>query len=224
MARYVRGFDVEVACAHLRRVDRRFAVWMKRLPPVLPERGWRRSFDPVDALARAIIYQQLSGKAASTIVGRVENAVDDRRLHHEALRRVDDAGLRICGVSRNKIAALRDLSARAERGEIPSVRHMANMHHDAIIEALTQVRGIGRWTVEMMLIFRLGRPDILPVDDLGVRKGAQYLDDGDIPYTAKALSVRGECWSPYRTYASLCLWRIADFKASAREPVLRSQD
>ena len=101
---------------------------------------------------------------------------------------------------------------------------MARLHDDEIIERLTAVRGIGRWTVEMMLMFQLGRPDVLPVDDLGVRKGAQLLDKRDGIPKPKELAERGEPWGPYRTLAALYLWRIADFATPAKAPVKRSQD
>lgn len=224
MPRHARGFDVEAAYDHLSRRDRRLGAWMKRLGPLPAEPRWRKPFDPVDALARAILFQQLSGKAASTIVGRVEAAIGSTRLHHDTLGRIDDAALRACGVSGNKTLALRDLAARESRGEIPDLRRMATMHQDEIVAALVPVRGIGRWTVEMMLMFRLGRPDVLPVDDLGVRKGAQRVDRLDAMPTPKELAARGEKWGPYRTYASLYLWRIADFAAEAKAPVNRSQD
>ncbi len=224
MARHPRGFDVADAYAHLARRDRKLGAWMKRLGPLEAPPGWRKPFDPVDALARAILFQQLSGKAASTIVGRVETAIGSRRLHADTLARIDDAGLRACGVSGNKALALRDLARREAAGEIPSLRQMAWMHHDAIVEALVPIRGIGRWTVEMMLMFRLGRPDVLPVDDLGVRKGAQRVDALDLAPTPKQLLERGERWGPYRTYAGLYLWRIADFVEQAKAPTNRSQD
>lgn len=224
MPRHARGFDVEAAFEHLSRRDRRLGTWMKRLGPLPAEPRWRKSFDPVDALARAILFQQLSGKAAATIVGRVEAAIGSTRLHHDTLGRVDDAALRACGVSGNKALALRDLAARESRGEIPDLRRMSTMHQDEIVAALVPVRGIGRWTVEMMLMFRLGRPDVLPVDDLGIRKGAQKVDRQEAMPTPKELAARGEKWGPYRTYASLYLWRIADFAAEAKAPVNRSQD
>lgn len=219
-----RGFDIEAAQAHLARRDRRLGAWMKRLGPLPAPAGWRKTFDPVDALARAILYQQLSGKAAATIVGRVEAAIGSSRLHADTLGRLNDAGLRACGVSGNKALALRDLAARELRGEIPTLRRMAAMHHDDIVAALVPVRGIGRWTVEMMLMFRLGRPDLLPVDDLGIRKGLQVLDRLEAPPTPKALSARGERWGPYRTWASLYLWRIADAGTRAATPTPRSQE
>ena len=224
MPRWRRGFDIDEAGAYLARRDRRLAGWMKKIGPLPAPPGWRTSFDPVDALARAILYQQLSGKAAATIVGRVEAAIDSNRLHADTLARLDDAGLRACGVSGNKTLALRDLSTRELRGEIPALRKMATMHHDAIVAALVPVRGIGRWTVEMMLMFRLGRPDLLPVDDLGIRKGAQVLDRLDALPTPKELLARGERWGPYRTWASLYLWRIADAGSRTATPTPRSQD
>ena len=224
MPRWRRGFDIDEAGAYLARRDRRLAGWMKKIGPLPAPPGWRKSFDPVDALARAILYQQLSGKAAATIVGRVEAAIGSERLHADTLARLDDAGLRACGVSGNKTLALRDLSARDLRGEIPALRKMATMHHDAIVAALVPVRGIGRWTVEMMLMFRLGRPDVLPVDDLGIRKGAQVLDRLDALPTPGELLARGERWGPYRTWASLYLWRIADAGSRAATPTPRSQE
>ncbi len=224
MPRHARGFDVEAAHAHLLRRDRKLGTWMKKLGPLPAEPRWRKTFDPVDALARAILFQQLSGKAASTIVGRVEAAIGSTRLHHDTLGRVDDATLRACGVSGNKTLALRDLAAREARGEIPDLRRMATMHEDEIVAALVPIRGIGRWTVEMMLMFRLGRPDVLPVDDLGIRKGAQLVDRLEAMPTPKELVVRGGKWGPYRTYASLYLWRIADFATAAKAPTNRSQD
>ena len=224
MPRHARGFDVEAAWAHLARHDRRLGAWMKRLGPLPAEPRWRKPFDPVDALARAILFQQLSGKAAATIVGRVEAAIGSTRLHHDTLGRIDDAALRACGVSGNKALALRDLAAREAAGQIPDLRRMSTMHQDQIVAALVPVRGIGRWTVEMMLMFRLGRPDVLPVDDLGIRKGAQKVDRLEAMPTPKELAARGEKWGPYRTYASLYLWKIADFAAEAKAPVNRSQD
>ena len=221
--RHSRGFDTDAAFAHLAKRDRKLGAWMKRLAPIAADPRWRKPFDPVDALARAILYQQLSGKAASTIVGRVEAAIGSERFHCDTLARIDDAGLRACGVSGNKTLALRDLAAREERGEIPTLRQMATLDEDAIVAALVPIRGIGRWTVEMMLMFRLGRPDVLPVDDLGIRKGAQIVDKADARPTPKELLARGERWGPYRTYASLYLWRIAD-AATQSAPTKRSQE
>jgi len=223
MARFPRGFDVDVAAAHLAKRDRKLGRWIDRIGP-LDTTDWRRPFDTADSLARSILYQQLSGKAAATIVGRVELAVGSKKLTPAAFATVDDATLRACGVSGNKTLALRDLSLRAGRGEVPNSRELLSLHHDEIIERLTAVRGIGRWTVEMMLMFRLGRPDILPVDDLGVRKGAQVLDKLEEMPKPKELALRGEKWGPYRTLAGLYLWRIADSIADEKSRVKRSQD
>lgn len=224
MPRYRRGFDVDEAFAHLARRDRKLGAWMRRLGPIPADPRWRKPFDPVDALARAILFQQLSGKAASTIVGRVEAAIGSDRLHAETLARIDDPGLRACGVSGNKALALRDLARREAAGEIPDLRRMAGMDEDAIVAALVPIRGIGRWTVEMMLMFRLGRPDVLPVDDLGIRKGAQAVDRAAAMPTPRELAARGERWGPYRSYASLYLWRIADAAGAQGRPVPRSQE
>lgn len=183
--------------------------------------GWGKPFDVADALARAILYQQLSGKAAATIVGRVEQAMSEPRFHHRTLAQLSDAQLRACGVSGNKTLALRDLARRERAGEIPDARSLQYLDNEAIIAALVPTRGIGRWTVEMMLMFRLGRPDVLPVDDLGVRQGAMLLDGLSEMPTPRALAQRGEVWAPFRTLASFYLWRIADFR---KESVKRSQD
>ena len=224
MPRHVRGFDTQQAFDHLSKRDRKLGAWMKRVGYLERQPGWRKPFDPVDALARAILYQQLSGKAAATIVGRVEAAIGSTRLHFDTLGRIDDAALRACGVSGNKSLALRDLATREANGEIPSLRQMSTMDQDDIVAALVPVRGIGRWTVEMMLMFRLGRPDVLPVDDLGIRKGAQRVDRLETMPTPKELLARGERWGPYRSYASQYLWRIADFAAEAKTSTKRSQD
>ena len=188
------------------------------------EYGGGPPVDPVDALARAILYQQLSGKAAATIVARVEAAIGATRLHCDTLGRVDDPTLRACGVSGNKALALRDLARREQAGEIPTLRRMSTMGQDDIIAALVPIRGIGRWTVQMMLMFRLGRPDVLPVDDLGIRKGVQVVDGLEEMPKPRELMQRGEGWAPWRTAASLYLWRIADLSSGAKGPVKRSQE
>lgn len=224
MPQQSRGFDTDAAFAYLSRRDRKLAAWMKRIGPIAADPRWSQPFDPVDALARAILYQQLSGKAAATIVGRVETAIGSDRFHCDTLARCDDATIRTCGVSGNKLLALRDLALRESRGEIPDVRRMSKMDDEALVAALVPVRGVGRWTVEMMLMFRLGRPDVLPVDDLGIRKGAQRVDKADEMLRPKELQLRGERWGPYRTYASLYLWRVADWAKAATKPTRRSQD
>lgn len=223
MARHERGFDLEAAAAHLSRRDKKLGRWISKIG-VLQIEGWDKSFDTVDSLARSILYQQLSGKAAATIVGRVETTIGARKINAKSLLKVQDDQLRACGVSGNKTLALRDLAARAEQGEIPAAAKFSSLSNDEIIEKLVAVRGIGRWTVEMMLMFRLGRPDVLPVDDLGVRKGAQILDKLDVMPTPKELILRGETWAPYRTLAAMYCWRIADFTVEEKPKVKRSQE
>src|SRR4249920_3864338 len=127
MVRHPRGFDIEAADAHLRRVDKKLAAWMDKIGPIAADPRWKKPFDMCDALARAILYQQLSGKAAATITGRLETAIASTKLHADTLGRVDDAGIRACGVSGNKLLALRDLAARAARGEIPDSRALATL-------------------------------------------------------------------------------------------------
>jgi DNA-3-methyladenine glycosylase II len=214
-----RGFDLAVAQAALAKADKPLAKWMARIGPI--ETRWREPFEPVDALARAILYQQLSGKAAATIVARVEAKLPrGPHIHPEDLRDIDAAELRACGVSGNKALALKDLAAKALDGVVPHVQELRWLDNETLVERLTAVRGIGRWTVEMMLMFRLGRPDVLPVDDLGIRRGAQVLRRLDEAPKPKALIVLGERWAPWRTLASFYLWRIAD---QGKVPVKRSQ-
>lgn len=227
MATHARGFDIAAAVAHLSRRDKKLESWIEKIG-VLEIAAWDKKFDTVDSLARSILYQQLSGKAAATIVGRVETATGSKKITAKSLATVQDEQLRACGVSSNKTLALRDLAARAGQGEIPSAAQFSKLSNDEIIEKLVAVRGIGRWTVEMMLMFRLGRPDVLPVDDLGVRKGAQIIDKLEVMPTPKQLILRGEKWAPYRTLAAMYCWRIVDSiseaKAEARVKVKRSQD
>lgn len=221
--KHERGFDIDAAVAHLSKRDKKLGRWIEKIG-VLEIEAWDKKFDTVDSLARSILYQQLSGKAAATIVGRVEKAIGSKKINAKSLAKVQDEQLRACGVSGNKTLALRDLAARAEQGEIPSAAQFSSLTNDEIIDKLVAVRGIGRWTVEMMLMFRLGRPDVLPVDDLGVRKGAQRLDKMEVMPTPKELILRGEKWGPYRTLAAMYCWRIADFTGEEKPKIKRSQD
>jgi DNA-3-methyladenine glycosylase II len=221
VARHKKGFDCILASRQLAKDDTAFRPWIKRIGIIDHSSGWRKGFDVTDALARAVLYQQLSGKAAATIVSRVEAALGCAAIHHQALKAVSDEQLRACGVSGNKVLALRDLARREAGGEIPQSRQLQYLSNERIIELLVPTRGIGRWTVEMMLMFRLGRPDVLPVDDLGIRKGVQILDRTDAMPGTKELLERGRVWEPNQTMASFYLWRIADF---SKENVKRSQD
>jgi len=169
------------------------------------------SIRPFDALAESIAYQQLSGKAAAKIFSRVRALYPKRKwLDPETLLATPDETLRAAGLSRAKIAALKDLAAKTIDGTVPSGRALIRMSDDEIIERLTAVRGIGRWTVEMLLLFDLGRPDVWPVDDYGVRKGfAKTFGRRKLP-TPKQLVKFGEKWRPYRSVAAWYFWRALD--------------
>lgn len=169
----------------------------------------RRPAAPFPALLRAIVYQQLSGKAAATIHGRVMNLFPGRgHPSPEALLAIDAALLRGAGLSQNKMLAVRDLAARVLDGTVPSLRALRRMDDEEIVARLTTVRGVGRWTVEMLLIFTLGRPDVLPLTDLGVLKGFARVYGG--APDALRLAEQGEAWRPFRSVASWYLWRAAD--------------
>jgi DNA-3-methyladenine glycosylase II len=169
------------------------------------------SVRPFDALAESIAYQQLSGKAAATIFGRVRALYPKRKwLDPEQLLATPDETLRAAGLSRAKTAALKDLAAKTIDGTVPGGRALIRMSDDEIITRLTAVRGIGRWTVEMLLLFDLGRPDVWPVDDYGVRKGfAKTFGRRKLP-TPKQLMKFGEKWRPYRSMAAWYFWRALD--------------
>ena len=169
------------------------------------------SIRPFDALAESIAYQQLSGKAAATIFGRVRALYPKRKwLDPEQLLATPDETLRAAGLSRAKTAALKDLAAKTIDGTVPAGRALFHMSDDEIITRLTAVRGIGRWTVEMLLLFDLGRPDVWPVDDYGVRKGfAKTFGRRKLP-TPKQLMKFGEKWRPYRSVAAWYFWRALD--------------
>jgi DNA-3-methyladenine glycosylase II len=224
-----RGFDLAAARRHLNRRDGALGGWIRRIGAL--EHDFERRFDPVDALARAILYQQLSGHVAGAIVARVEARMPRAgTLDADGIAAIADDDLRACGVSRNKIAAMKDLAAKAQAGIVPTARKLGYMDDEAIVDALTQVRGIGRWTVQMLLMSRLGRPDVLPVHDLGIRKGAQILRELDTMPTPDETLAIGADWAPYRSLASFYLWRIVsavEAEAKADKPakaVRRSQD
>jgi 3-methyladenine DNA glycosylase/8-oxoguanine DNA glycosylase len=204
------GFDPAVAIAHVRAAEPALARVIDAVGSFDLE--LKKTSSLFGALAEAIVYQQLSGKAAATIYGRVCALFPRAHTGPTAAQilRTPDAKLRGAGLSRAKVLSLRDLARRAEQGEIPTLADAHGMADDAIIERLTAVRGIGRWTVEMLLIFRLGRPDVLPADDYGVRKGfAITFKKRELP-ARKDLEQRGVRWAPYRTVASWYLWRAVE--------------
>jgi DNA-3-methyladenine glycosylase II len=169
------------------------------------------SIRPFDSLAESIAYQQLNGKAAATIWSRVRALYPNRKwLDPAKVLATPDEKLRAAGLSRSKIAALKDLAAKTIDGTVPTGRVLLRMSDEEIIARLTQVRGIGRWTVEMLLLFDLGRPDVWPVDDYGVRKGfAKTFGKRKLP-APKQLTKLGEKWRPYRSVAAWYFWRALD--------------
>jgi DNA-3-methyladenine glycosylase II len=194
---------------HLAKVD----PVMRRLirdvgPFALIPRGRRT---PFESLARAIAFQQLHEKAAESILKRFIALFPGRRFPRPAeLLMAHADAIRGAGFSGAKVLALRDLAAKTLDGTVPTGRAITLLDDEAIIERLVEVRGIGRWTVEMLLIFQLGRPDILPVDDFGVRNGFRIAYRRRTLPTPKEVLRYGERWKPYRTAAAWYLWRAAD--------------
>lgn len=211
-----RDLTVGEAEKHLSTVCKRFA---KVVPghdafPITFE----KSKDPYRALVRSVVYQQLSGKAAATIHGRVL-ALFPGKEHPdpEDLVEASEATLRSAGLSRQKAAALKDVARKRIDGIIPPARALVRLPDEEIIERLTAARGVGRWTVEMYLIFTLGRPDVLPIDDLGVRKGAEKLYRRE--FTPKTLGEYGKRWAPWRSAAAWHLWRVMDTQTPEKSKI-----
>ena len=194
---------------HLAATDPRLAALIARSRPYQVKAA--RLVRPFDALAESIVYQQLSGKAAATIFGRVRALYPRRKwFSPQLVLATPDERLRAAGLSRNKTAAIKDLAAKTLDGTIPTAAALHRMSDEEIIVRLTTVRGIGRWTVEMMLLFDLGRLDVWPVDDYGVRKGyAKTFGKRKLP-KPKELHARGEKWRPYRSVAAWYFWRALD--------------
>ena len=169
----------------------------------------RRS--PFESLARAIAYQQLHEKAAESILRRFVALFPAKRFPQpDDLLAMNEQAIRGAGFSQAKVAALRDLAAKTLDGTVPTGAIVRKLDDEAIIERLIAVRGVGRWTVEMLLIFQLGRPDVLPVDDFGVRNGFRITYGRRSMPTPNVVRQYGERWKPYRTAAAWYLWRAAD--------------
>jgi 3-methyladenine DNA glycosylase/8-oxoguanine DNA glycosylase len=199
-------FDPRDALRHLRRADPTLARVIRRVGPFPAEPPPRMSI--FAALLVSIVHQQLSGKAAATIHGRVVALYGPRGAPRpEDLLSTSDEDLRRAGLSRGKTLAVKDLAAKCASGIVPSMAHLRRMPDELVIERLTAVRGVGRWTAEMVLMFRLVRPDVLPIDDLGIRKGFQRVYGRRQLPTPLAVARYGERWRPYRTVASWYLWR-----------------
>jgi len=202
-------FDLDHACSHVARKDRTLARMMREIGPCRLEIPARES--PYQALFESIVYQQLTGRAAATIHARVLKLFGSKRCPKPAA--VAETGidrLRSAGLSRSKAEALRDLAAHALDGSIPTRAKAEKLCDEEIIERMTVVRGVGRWTVEMFLIFSLGRPDVLPTGDYGIKKGFARTYGRRILPKPKELEDHGERWRPYRTVASWYLWRATD--------------
>jgi len=174
---------------------------------LVPEK--RRS--PFQSLVQAVAHQQLNGTAANTILTRFKKFFPGRKFPRpEDLAKVTDKQIRDCGFSFAKIKSIRDIAEKTLSGVVPSSRQIVNLSDDEIIARLTEVRGVGRWTVEMLLIFQLGRPDVLPVGDFGVRTGFRVAYKKREMPEPKELLAFGEKWKPHRTTAAWFLWCAAD--------------
>jgi DNA-3-methyladenine glycosylase II len=205
-------YDPDEAVKRLCRADRQLGCVIKKAGPFThrPE----RLQNPFQALLRAIVYQQLSGKAAATIFSRFAQL--HSKLTPTAILDTSDERLRGVGMSRAKVAAVKDLSQKVLDGTVPSLARLKKMDDAEIVSRLVQVRGIGPWTVEMLLIFRLGRPDVLPVTDFGVRTGFMLTyATPDLP-SAKELLSHAERWRPFRSVASWYMWRAVDLARKAK--------
>ncbi|HJO23420.1 MAG: DNA-3-methyladenine glycosylase 2 family protein [Myxococcota bacterium] len=195
----------ERACRVLVRRDRRLAGVIRAAGPC----RIRPQGDPYGSLIRSIIFQQLQGRAASAIAGRLRARYGGKYPGPEALAATPDRALRAVGLSRQKIAALRALAEAFSAGSLNG-RRLFRMEDSEVVEAVTQVRGIGEWTAHMLLIFSLGRPDVLPVGDYGIRRGAQRVYGlRELPKPV-GLERLAEPWRPYRSVGAWYLWRATE--------------
>jgi DNA-3-methyladenine glycosylase II len=201
--------DHDEAHRHLSAADPRMAALIARSKRFDVKGGGL--VRPFDALAESIAYQQLSGKAAATIWGRVRALYGKRKyLDPKAVLKTPDRKLRGAGLSGSKVAALKDLAAKTIDGTVPTAAALAKMSDEEIVERLIQVRGIGRWTVEMLLLFDLARPDVWPIHDYGVQKGfAKTFGKRKLP-TPKQLLKHGKKFAPHRSVAAWYFWRALD--------------
>lgn len=205
------GYDPDEAIQHLSSVDPTLGRLIEHVGPfALPI---RQMHNPFEALARNIIFQQLHGNAAEAIHKRVLALFGKKKLSPQDILDASEERLRSAGLSGAKLLALKDLAAKTLDGTVPTLAKLRRMDDEEIIEHLIQVRGIGRWTVEMLLIFRLGRPDVWPVGDFAIRKGYSLLHGSDEMPKPKELIQSGELWRPYRSVASWYLWRANELPA-----------
>jgi|GEM_PF-163677 len=200
--------------------DKKLKPWIEKIGALaLPK---RQPFELVDALARSILFQQLHGKAAETIVRRLEALAGETVFSAGALARLSAAEYRGVGVSGSKAKALHSLADVAFSGGLPGPRQLAKLDNHELIKMLTSIRGVGTWTVQMLLIFRMGRGDVWPVDDFGVRKGVQIAHKMAEMPTPKALVALSEkLWTPHLTLAALYFWRIADLSKVPKAAIVK---
>jgi DNA-3-methyladenine glycosylase II len=200
-------YDPGEARRVLIKADPVLAPWIKRIPFTMEIRAMH---NPFESLARNIIYQQLHGKAAACIHERVRALYGQGRLKPASVLETPDERLRAAGLSAAKTVAIKDLAAKTLDGTVPDLARLRRMPDEEIIERLTAVRGIGRWTAEMLLIFRLGRADVLPVGDFAVRKGFAHVYGLKEHPKPTELIAHAELWRPYRSVASWYLWRASE--------------
>jgi len=195
------------ACEQLRNCDAKLIPWLERIGPI---KHRARRLPPFHALLRAIIHQQLSGKAAASILARFQALFPNGDLPTpEQVLATAPGTLRSAGLSRAKLAYILDLAAKTVEGVVPSLEEVDRLTDEELIARLTEIKGVGRWTVEMMLIFDLARPDVLPVHDLSIRKGFKIVFGKRKLPEPEAIRRYGEIWKPHRTTASLYLWRAS---------------
>ncbi len=210
-------YNHATAVEHLIAADPKLGLLISRAGPFALR--LKSTHSPFEALMESIIYQQLHGKAAAAILARLLNTFGDMHPSPELLLRVPESQLRGAGLSGSKTASLLDLAAKTVDGTVPSITQIRRMSDEEIVARLSAVRGIGTWTAEMFLMFRLGRPDVLPVSDFGVRKGfaltfqklkPHHKVTPDLLATAEQIERRAEKWRPWRSVASWYLWRACD--------------
>ena len=199
--------DYARARRHLMRHDPKLGSLVKQFGAC--ELGSSRRADRFGGLIRSIVSQQLSVKAADTIHGRVIAALDAGRATPDAILAMADDRLRACGLSRAKVASVRDLATKVSDGSL-ALDALDALDDEAVIEAMTTVKGIGRWSAEMFLIFRLGRPDILPVADVGVQRAMRRLYGLRKHPSPSRMTELARPWRPYRSVACWYLWRSLD--------------
>ncbi len=207
---------MSAALRHLRAADPAWAGLIRRVGPC---RLIVQTYQPYESLVRAIAYQQLHARAAETILGRFIALFPGDGFPAPAhVLSLSEAAMRGCGLSAAKAAAIRDIAAHAAAGQVPTRRQAARLSDAELIARLTAIRGVGRWTVEMLLMFCLGRPDVLPVDDFGVREGFRVLFGLEAQPKPKELAAMGEAWSPHRSTAAWYLWRAAEERIKPGKP------